>query len=147
MSETLVNYNYDKVANVKKVRDYLVQLLNKSIYVEGYLIGDYKERLSNHVLYNFIDTDAMALAYYLDVNDIKCSTGSACNTLKRSPSVVLKELGFSNEETYQMLRFTVNEDTTLKDVDILVETIDNFYKTKDRDFKLDKIGGEIVSET
>ena len=147
MSETLVNYNYDKVANVKKVRDYLIQSLNKSIYVEGYLIGDYKERLSNHVLYNFIDTDAMALAYYLDVNDIKCSTGSACNTLKRNPSAVLKELGFSNEETYQVLRFTINEDTTLQDVDILVKTIDNFYKTKDREFKLDKIGGEIVSET
>lgn len=146
MSEILKDYDYSKIDKIKKVRDYLIQSLKSTPFIEGYLVGDENNRLSNHVLFYFEDTDAMALALYLDVYDIKCSTGSACNTVVRKPSHTLKQLGMSSEETYQVLRFTINENNTFEDVDYLIETINNYYKNKDNELVVDEIKGGVFDE-
>lgn len=63
------------------------------------------------------------LLYILDMDDIQCSTGSACNSHSKKPSHVLKALNLSDEECARSIRFTISSDITFEDIDYVVEEI------------------------
>lgn len=68
------------------------------------------------------------LLYMLDLDDIQCSTGSACNSHSKQPSYVLKALGLTNEEAARSVRFTISSDITYEAIDYVVEKIVKIMK-------------------
>lgn len=68
------------------------------------------------------------LLYMLDLDDIQCSTGSACNSHAKKPSYVLKALNLSDEECARSVRFTISSDITYEAIDYVVEKIVKIMK-------------------
>ena len=68
------------------------------------------------------------LLYMLDLDDIQCSTGSACNSHAKKPSYVLKALGLTDEECARSVRFTISSDITYEAIDYVVEKIVKIMK-------------------
>lgn len=68
------------------------------------------------------------LLYMLDLDDIQCSTGSACNSHSKKPSYVLKALGLTNEEAARSVRFTISSDITYEAIDYVVEKVVKIMK-------------------
>ncbi len=68
------------------------------------------------------------LLYMLDLDDIQCSAGSACNSHSKKPSYVLKALGLTDEEAARSVRFTISSDITYEDIDYAVEKIVKIMK-------------------
>ena len=68
------------------------------------------------------------LLYMLDLDDIQCSVGSACNSHSKKPSYVLKALGLTDEEAARSVRFTISSDITYDDIDYVVEKIVKIMK-------------------
>lgn len=68
------------------------------------------------------------LLYMLDLDDIQCSTGSACNSHSKKPSYVLKALGLTDEECARSIRFTISSDITFEDIDCVVGKIEKAMK-------------------
>lgn len=68
------------------------------------------------------------LLYMLDLDDIQCSAGSACNSHSKKPSYVLKALGLTDEEAARSVRFTISSDITYDDIDYVVEKIVKIMK-------------------
>lgn len=63
------------------------------------------------------------LLYMLDLDDIQCGTGSACNSHSKKPSYVLKALGLTDEKAARSIRFTISSDITFEDIDYVVEEV------------------------
>lgn len=68
------------------------------------------------------------LLYMLDLDDIQCSAGSACNSHSKKPSYVLKALNLSDEQAARSVRFTISSDITYEDIDYVVEKIVKIMK-------------------
>lgn len=68
------------------------------------------------------------LLYMLDLDDIQCSAGSACNSHSKKPSYVLKALNLSDEEAARSVRFTISSDITYEAIDYVVEKIVKIMK-------------------
>ena len=63
------------------------------------------------------------LLYMLDLDDIQCSTGSACNSYSKKPSYVLKALNLSDEECARSIRFTIPQSITYEGIDYVMDKI------------------------
>lgn len=68
------------------------------------------------------------LLYMLDLDDIQCSAGSACNSHSKKPSYVLKALGLTDEEAARSVRFTISSDITYEAIDYVVEKVVKIMK-------------------
>lgn len=68
------------------------------------------------------------LLYMLDLDDIQCSAGSACNSHSKKPSYVLKALGLTDEQAARSVRFTISSDITYEDIDYVVEKVVKIMK-------------------
>lgn len=68
----------------------------------------------------FPGTRSDALTMQLDLADVYCSTGSACNTGAASPSHVLSAMGVPNELAQTSVRFSFAADNDQSDVDRVV---------------------------
>ena len=68
------------------------------------------------------------LLYMLDLDDIQCSAGSACNSHSKKPSYVLKALGLTDEQAARSVRFTISSDITYEAIDYVVEKIVKIMK-------------------
>lgn len=64
----------------------------------------------------FEGIDNQHLLTLLDMHGVQCSASSACSSYKKEPSRVLKEIGLSDEEANNVLRFSF--DYRLKDEEI-----------------------------
>jgi cysteine desulfurase len=102
-------------------RDYFINELTRN---GCKLNGASAPRLPNNV--NVMLPDGIGseeLLYILDLDDIQCSTGSACNSHSKKPSYVLKALGLTDEECARSIRFTISSDITFEDIDYVVNEI------------------------
>lgn len=68
------------------------------------------------------------LLYMLDLDDIQCSAGSACNSHSKKPSYVLKALGLTDEQAARSVRFTISSDITYEAIDYVVEKVVKIMK-------------------
>lgn len=110
----------DKLALSVK-RDYFINELTRN---GCKLNGAFAPRLPNNI--NVMlpeDIGSEELLYILDMDDIQCSTGSACNSHSKKPSYVLKALGLTDEEAARSIRFTISSDITYEDIDYVVEEV------------------------
>lgn len=110
----------DKLALSVK-RDYFISELTRN---GCKLNGASVHRLPNNI--NVMLPEGIGseeLLYMLDLDDIQCSAGSACNSHSKKPSYVLKALGLTDEQAARSVRFTISSDITYEDIDYVVEEV------------------------
>ena len=110
----------DKLALSVK-RDYFINELTRN---GCKLNGASVHRLPNNV--NVMLPEGIGseeLLYMLDLDDIQCSAGSACNSHSKKPSYVLKALVLTDEEAARSVRFTISSDITYEAIDYVVEKV------------------------
>ena len=108
------------------MRDYFINELTRN---GCKLNGTSVHRLPNNI--NVMLPEGIGseeLLYMLDLDDIQCSAGSACNSHSKKPSYVLKALGLTDEEAARSVRFTISSDITYDDIDYVVEKIVKIMK-------------------
>lgn len=115
----------DKLALSVK-RDYFISELTRN---GCKLNGASVHRLPNNI--NVMLPEGIGseeLMYMLDLDDIQCSAGSACNSHSKKPSYVLKALGLTDEEAARSVRFTISSDITYEAIDYVVEKVVKIMK-------------------
>lgn len=115
----------DKLALSVK-RDYFISELTRN---GCKLNGASVHRLPNNI--NVMLPEGIGseeLLYMLDLDDIQCSAGSACNSHSKQPSYVLKALGLTDEEAARSVRFTISSDITYEAIDYVVEKVVKIMK-------------------
>ena len=115
----------DKLALSVK-RDYFINELTRN---GCKLNGASVHRLPNNI--NVMLPEGIGseeLLYMLDLDDIQCSAGSACNSHSKKPSYVLKALGLTDEEAARSVRFTISSDITYEAIDYVVEKVVKIMK-------------------
>jgi cysteine desulfurase len=112
-------------SQIKQLRDYLESELLK---IEGtYLNGSSQNRIYNtvNVCIPGFDTEI-----FIGMNrDIAVSNGSACSSALIQPSHVLLAMGLSNNDAMNSLRISLGKHNTKKDIDLLLQRIDNFLNS------------------
>ena len=102
------------------VRDHLIKrLLDEIPYTS--LNGDPAHRLPNNVNVCFKYIEGETLLLLLNEKHIYASAGSACASGSLEPSHVLTAIGIAHEDAYGSLRLTIGPETTLEDVDEVVD--------------------------
>ena len=87
------------------------------------LNGDPTKRLPNNVNFSFQFVEGESLLIMLDMKGICASSGSACTSGSLDPSHVLLAIGLPHEIAHGSLRMTLGADTTLEDVDYVVDCL------------------------
>ena len=102
------------------VRDHLIKrLLDEIPYTS--LNGDPTHRLPNNVNVCFKYIEGETLLLLLNEKHIYASAGSACASGSLEPSHVLTAIGIPHEDAYGSLRLTIGPETTIADVDEVVD--------------------------
>lgn len=116
-----------EMMDLENKRDYFINMLCSKFKCK--LNGHSEYRLPNNINVTFPQNiTGEALLYILDLNNIKISVGSACNSHSIEPSFVLKEIGLSDEEAMKTVRFTLPEDITYEDIDYVINEIERSIK-------------------
>lgn len=109
-----------RIAQETTVRDHLIQrLLDEIPYTS--LNGDPTHRLPNNVNVCFKYIEGETLLLLLNEKHIYASAGSACASGSLEPSHVLRAIGVAHEDAYGSLRLTIGPETTIADVDEVVD--------------------------
>ena len=109
-----------RIAQESAVRDHLIKrLLDEIPYTS--LNGDSTHRLPNNVNVCFKYIEGETLLLLLNEKHIYASAGSACASGSLEPSHVLTAIGIPHEDAYGSLRLTIGPETTLEDVDEVVD--------------------------
>lgn len=109
-----------RIAQESAVRDHLIKrLLDEIPYTS--LNGDPTHRLPNNVNVCFKYIEVETLLLLLNEKHIYASAGSACASGSLEPSHVLTAIGIPHEDAYGSLRLTIGPETTLEDVDEVVD--------------------------
>lgn len=112
-------------SQIKKLRDYLESELLK--FEGSYLNGNSQNRIHNtaNVCIPRLDTEI-----FIGMNkDIAVSNGSACSSALIQPSHVLLAMGLNNNDAMNSLRISLGKHNTKKDIDLLLQRIDNFLNS------------------
>ena len=118
--ESSIDRMAQRIAQETAVRDHLIQhLLDEIPYTS--LNGDPTHRLSNNVNVCFKYVEGETLLLLLNEKHIYASAGSACASGSLEPSHVLRAIGVAHEDAYGSLRLTIGPETTLEDVDEVVD--------------------------
>ena len=104
------------------IRDHLIHRIETEIpYVK--VNGDRVKRLPNNVNVSFQFVEGESLLLMLDNYGICASSGSACTSGSLDPSHVLLAIGLPHEIAHGSLRMTLSEETTMEDVDFVVDRL------------------------
>lgn len=115
----------DKLALSVK-RDYFISELTRN---GCKLNGASVHRLPNNINIQLPEwVGSEELLYMLDLDDIQCSAGSACNSHSKKPSYVLKAIGLTDEQAARSVRFTISSDITYEAIDYVVEKVVKIMK-------------------
>jgi cysteine desulfurase len=111
---------------IELVRDYFI---NKLTDAGCKLNGPVDNRLPSNInvmLPKEVGGEEMLLL--LDMSGICIGVGSACNSMMKKPSYVLKAIGLTDEECARSIRITFSEDISNEDIDKVVKEIENSIK-------------------
>lgn len=112
----------EKTAKEIELRDALIERISKAVpYCR--LNGDRTRRLPNNVNFSFRFVEGESLLIMLDMEGICASSGSACTSGSLDPSHVLLAIGLPHEIAHGSLRLTLSEETTMEEIDTVVEAV------------------------
>ena len=110
--------------NQKKIIAFREELIeNLSKIPHSVLNGDREHRLPGTVNFCFEGIEGESLLLLLDAKGIEASSGSACTSGSLDPSHVLLAIGLPHEIAHGSLRMTLSEETTMEDVDFVVDRL------------------------
>ena len=112
----------ERTAKEIEVRDYLINRILTEI-PNCRLNGDPVKRLPNNCNFSFEFIEGESLLIMLDMKGICASSGSACTSGSLDPSHVLLAIGLPHEIAHGSLRMTLSEETTMEDVDFVVDKL------------------------
>lgn len=123
----LCNISTQKNRQICEKRNYFIDKLVEEF---GCTInGSLEKRLANNISATFPrNITGENLLYLLDISNIYCSTGSACNSHSIEPSHVLKAIGLTDEQAMRTVRFTLHDNITYEDIDNTIEEIEKAIK-------------------
>ena len=112
----------ERTAKEIELRDHLIERVLAEIPYSR-LNGDRTDRLPNNAnfCFRFIEGESMLLL--LDDKGIAASSGSACTSGSLDPSHVLLAIGLPHEIAHGSLRLTLSAETTMEDIDFVVDCI------------------------
>ena len=112
----------ERTAKEIELRNHLIdRVLAEVPYTR--LNGHRTDRLPNNANFSFQFVEGESLLIMLDMDGICGSSGSACTSGSLDPSHVLLAIGLPHEIAHGSLRLTLSEETTLEDIDYVVECI------------------------
>ena len=121
-AERAANTMEERTAKERKIRDHLIdRVLAEVPYTR--LNGHRTDRLPNNANFSFQFVEGESLLIMLDMDGICGSSGSACTSGSLDPSHVLLAIGLPHEIAHGSLRLTLSEETTMEDVDYVVDCI------------------------
>ena len=104
------------------IRDHLIdRVLSEIPYAR--LNGHRTDRLPNNANFCFRFIEGESVLILLNQIGICASSGSACTSGSLDPSHVLLAIGLPHEVAHGSLRLTLSEDTTLEDIDFVVDSL------------------------
>ncbi|EET59262.1 cysteine desulfurase NifS [Marvinbryantia formatexigens DSM 14469] len=112
----------ERTAKEIALRDHLIDRVLKEVPYTR-LNGDRTDRLPNNANFSFQFIEGESMLIMLDMEGICGSSGSACTSGSLDPSHVLLAIGLPHEIAHGSLRLTLSEETTLEDIDFVVDTI------------------------
>ena len=112
----------ERTAKEIELRDHLIdRVLAEVPYTR--LNGHRTNRLPNNANLSFQFVEGESLLILLDNNGICASSGSACTSGSLDPSHVLLAIGLPHEIAHGSLRLTLSAETTMEDIDFVVDCI------------------------
>lgn len=106
----------------QKLRDHLISRVMAEIPYTR-LNGHREKRLPNNANFSFQFVEGESVLIKLDMAGICASSGSACTSGSLDPSHVLLAIGLPHEIAHGSLRLTLGEDTTMEQIDYVVDTL------------------------
>jgi cysteine desulfurase len=92
--------------------------------------GSLKHRLPNNIHLTIPGADNERLLFALDGMGIMAAAGSACSASSQTPSSVLQAIGLNDDDARSSLRFTMGRMTTLKEVDLTINSLKDILAKK-----------------
>ncbi len=119
---TLAAANMDQIApKLRELRDYF---MDRALLIDRSRVnGDREHRLPGNVNMCFEGIEGESLLLLLDLQGICASSGSACTSGSLDPSHVLLAIGLPHEVAHGSLRLSFGEETTLEDVQYILEKL------------------------
>ena len=112
----------ERTAKEIELRNHLIdRVLAEVPYTR--LNGHRTDRLPNNANFSFQFVEGESLLIMLDMDGICGSSGSACTSGSLDPSHVLLAIGLPHEIAHGSLRLTLSEETTMEDIDYVVDCI------------------------
>ena len=112
----------ESIAYQTKLRDHLIARVMEEIpYTK--LNGHPTQRLANNANFCFRVIEGESMLILLDQSGVCGSSGSACTSGSLDPSHVLLAIGLPHEIAHGSLRLTLSNDTTLEDIDFVVDRL------------------------
>lgn len=109
-------------ARIARLRDEFVERVLSEI--EGtQLNGSKQSRLPSNANISFEGCDGENIVFFLDLNGVAASTGSACSSGAVTPSTVLTSMGLSEAQAKSSVRFTFGKYNTREEADLAVEAL------------------------
>ena len=118
---------HNKIDRMSSNRDYFIEQVIEKVpkcKFNGSLIS----RLCNNVSFSFDGIAGEQAVTLLDMYGVRCSNGSACNSGNPDPSHVLTAIGLTPEKAHGTLRFTIDESTTVDDIDYTVVALTHILR-------------------
>ncbi len=112
----------ESIAYQTKLRDHLIARVTEEIpYTK--LNGHPTQRLANNANFCFRFIEGESMLILLDQSGVCGSSGSACTSGSLDPSHVLLAIGLPHEIAHGSLRLTLSNDTTIEDIDFVVDRL------------------------
>ncbi len=107
---------------VSSLRDHMISRISEEI-PDAKLNGNLSLRLPGNVSFCFKGMESETMVILLDRAGICASGGSACSSGATEPSHVLLAIGRTTDEANGSLRFTMDKQNTIEEIDLTVDTI------------------------
>ncbi len=121
-AEISANHMEESIAYQTKLRDHLIsRVLEEIPYAR--LNGHPSQRLANNANFCFRFIEGESMLILLDQAGVCGSSGSACTSGSLDPSHVLLAIGLPHEIAHGSLRLTISDETTLEDIDYVVDKL------------------------
>ena len=122
--EAAVNGLDEKRARLARMRDYVLEHIQKmpQVKVNGPLDGS--KRLPNNVNASFTAAEGESLLLMLDMRGVCASSGSACASGSLDPSHVLLSIGLPHEIAHCSLRLSFGVQNTIDDAKAVCDALD-----------------------
>ena len=118
LAKACAEVDFDNLTPVN-VHEYLEKKLKSNF--DCTIIGEKVKRSDfiTNVIINGIDADIVIRK----LKTVMISSGSACTSRIVEPSHVLKNMGYSDDQSFSSLRFSISKYTTIEEIDLAIEEL------------------------